>query len=264
MESISKRMRVNLPQTRSAITPPLRRLLVWLRERGTTPSGSKCWITLMRRKMVAPRMSSGEATEREDVGLVNGLHNPDCSLYCFRFKLNLALGQYMEAARDAMEMARFEQEEGNYRVAHDKLFTTVQQLESMGKAVPTELTRMLSLLHRCVWGISISLIPSANMLRVYFPMPYNPYCCSYTLVKSLIAVEDHVTAARMLVRVARNISKFPKVSFPHFVSYLFASAVCNTRIFMLLRSTWCRSSHPPSSSVMVLGLRRRHLSMPRC
>ena len=58
------------------------------------------------------------------------------------------MGQYIEAARDAMEMARFEQEEGNYRVAHDKLFATVQQLDSMGKAVPTELTRMLSLLHR--------------------------------------------------------------------------------------------------------------------
>jgi WD repeat-containing protein 19 len=33
---------------------------------------------------------------------------------------------------------------------------------------------------------------------------------SYTLVKSLIAINDHVTAARMLVRVARTISKFPK------------------------------------------------------
>ncbi|GAX77949.1 hypothetical protein CEUSTIGMA_g5391.t1 [Chlamydomonas eustigma] len=98
----------------------------------------------------------------------------------FRFKLNIAMGQYLEAAQDAMEMARLEQEGGNYRVAHDKLFATVQQLDTMGKAVPTELMRMLSLLH------------------------------SYTLVKSLIAVEDHMTAARMLVRVARNISKFPK------------------------------------------------------
>ncbi|KAG1674427.1 hypothetical protein FOA52_012954 [Chlamydomonas sp. UWO 241] len=98
----------------------------------------------------------------------------------YRFKLNIAMGQYADAARDAMEMARLEQEEGNYRVAHDKLFATVQQLESLNKAVPTELMRMLSLLH------------------------------SYTLVKSLIAVEDHMSAARMLVRVARNISKFPK------------------------------------------------------
>lgn len=33
----------------------------------------------------------------------------------FRFKLNIAMGQFAEAARDALEMARFEQEEGNYR-----------------------------------------------------------------------------------------------------------------------------------------------------
>mmetsp|Transcript_36982 Transcript_36982/g.82211 ORF Transcript_36982/g.82211 Transcript_36982/m.82211 type:complete len:1366 (+) Transcript_36982:300-4397(+) len=98
----------------------------------------------------------------------------------YRFKLNIAMGQYTDAAKDAMEMARFEQEEGNYRVAHDKLFATVKQLEGLHKAVPSELLRMLMLLH------------------------------SYTLVKSLIAIEDHTTAARMLIRVARNISKFPK------------------------------------------------------
>lgn len=98
----------------------------------------------------------------------------------FRFKLNIAMGQYQEAARDAMEMARFEQEEGNYRIAHDKLFATVKQLEGLGRAPPSDLMRALMLLH------------------------------SYTLVKSLIAINDHGTAARMLVRVARNISKFPK------------------------------------------------------
>ncbi|GLC35581.1 hypothetical protein PLESTB_000191100 [Pleodorina starrii] len=98
----------------------------------------------------------------------------------FRFKLNIAMGQFQEAARDALEMARFEQEEGNYRVAHDKLFSTVKQLEALNTKPPSELMRALMLLH------------------------------SYTLVKSLIAINDHTTAARMLVRVARNISKFPK------------------------------------------------------
>lgn len=72
------------------------------------------------------------------------------------------------------------QEEGNYRVAHDKLFSTVKQLEQLNTRPPTELMRALMLLH------------------------------SYTLVKSLIAINDHIGAARMLVRVARNISKFPK------------------------------------------------------
>ncbi|MEW5318051.1 MAG: hypothetical protein WDW38_009304 [Sanguina aurantia] len=98
----------------------------------------------------------------------------------YRFKLNIAMGLFADAARDAMEMARFEQEEGNYRVAHDKLFATFKQLESLHTRAPGELMRALLLLH------------------------------SYTLVKSLIAVNDHVGAARMLVRVAHNISKFPK------------------------------------------------------
>lgn len=57
------------------------------------------------------------------------------------------------------------------RVAHDKLFGTVKQLEALNTKPPGELLRALMLLH------------------------------SYTLVKSLIAINDHTTAARMLVRV---------------------------------------------------------------
>jgi WD repeat-containing protein 19 len=49
----------------------------------------------------------------------------------------------------------------------------VRQLEELHAHVPSDLMRALMLLH------------------------------SYTLVKSLIAIEDHATAARMLVRVAR-------------------------------------------------------------
>lgn len=98
----------------------------------------------------------------------------------YRFRLNIALGHFMEAARDAVELARFEQEEGAYKVAHGKLFSTCRQLEGMGIRPPQELVRALMLLH------------------------------SYILVKSLVAIDDHVNAARMLVRVARNISKFPK------------------------------------------------------
>lgn len=86
-------------------------------------------------------------------GATDSLYCPSKHVfYSCRFKLNIAMGQYVDAARDAMEMARLEQEEGNYRVAHDKLFGTVQQLEKLGKQVPSELTRMLSLLHRWWWG----------------------------------------------------------------------------------------------------------------
>ena len=65
------------------------------------------------------------------------------------------------------------QEEGNYRLAHAKLFHTVQQREGLGFRPPQELLRSLRLVH------------------------------SYTLVKSLVAIGDHATAARMLVRVAK-------------------------------------------------------------
>lgn len=70
------------------------------------------------------------------------------------------------------------QEEGNYKLAHAKMFSTLQQLQAMGAAVPLEFRQALALLH------------------------------SYVLVKSLLAVGDHMGAARMLVRVAGNISRY--------------------------------------------------------
>jgi len=71
----------------------------------------------------------------------------------------------------------FLQEEGNYKLAHAKMFSTLQQLQAMGAAAPLEFRQALALLH------------------------------SYVLVKSLLAVGDHMGAARMLVRVAGNISR---------------------------------------------------------
>lgn len=70
------------------------------------------------------------------------------------------------------------QEDGNYKLAHAKMFSTLQQLQAMGAAVPLEFRQALALLH------------------------------SYVLVKSLLAVGDHTGAARMLVRVAGNISRW--------------------------------------------------------
>jgi len=69
------------------------------------------------------------------------------------------------------------QDEGNYRVAHSKLLKAVQQIEALGGRAPRDLVAALTLLH------------------------------SYVLVHSLIAVEDHLGAARMLVRVAGSISR---------------------------------------------------------
>jgi WD repeat-containing protein 19 len=70
------------------------------------------------------------------------------------------------------------QEEGNYKLAHAKLFTTVSQLVSLGATPPQDLLRPLELLH------------------------------SYILVKSLVGMNNHDGAARMLARVAGSISRW--------------------------------------------------------
>jgi hypothetical protein len=70
------------------------------------------------------------------------------------------------------------QEEGNYKLAHSKLFTTVSQLVSLGASQPQDLLRPLELLH------------------------------SYILVKSLVGMNNHEGAARMLARVAGSISRW--------------------------------------------------------
>lgn len=97
----------------------------------------------------------------------------------FIFRLYMALGNYPQAAKTAIIIARQEQELGNYKVAHNILFETHRELEIQRIRVPQALRRALLLLH------------------------------SYILVKKLVKQGDHHGAARMLLRVAKNISKFP-------------------------------------------------------
>ncbi|KAH6596396.1 hypothetical protein BASA50_005102 [Batrachochytrium salamandrivorans] len=107
------------------------------------------------------------------------------------FKLYMSLGQFKEAARTAIIIAREEQVLGNYRTAHDLLLDNYQQLTLTKAKVPAELDRMLMLLH------------------------------SYMLVKTLVRIEDHDKGARMLMRVSNNISKFPS----HIVPILTSTVV---------------------------------------
>ncbi|KAI8903563.1 hypothetical protein EDD86DRAFT_230891 [Gorgonomyces haynaldii] len=95
------------------------------------------------------------------------------------FKLYMSLKQFKEAARTAVIIAREEQVIGNYRGAHDLLLDNYKQLLSTGGKVPAELDRMLMILH------------------------------SYILVKTLVKMNDHEKASRMLIRVSNNVSKFP-------------------------------------------------------
>ncbi|KAK3240077.1 hypothetical protein CYMTET_50059, partial [Cymbomonas tetramitiformis] len=98
----------------------------------------------------------------------------------YLFRLHMALHQYEQAAHTAVLIARQEQEMGNYKLSHTQLFDTFKELELQNKRPPAELTRQLMLLH------------------------------SYILVKTLVKLNDHSSAARMLIRVAKNISKFPR------------------------------------------------------
>lgn len=97
------------------------------------------------------------------------------------FKLYMALGSYEKAAKMAVLIATREQELGNYRPAHKILIDTTFVLHGKGMRVSTDLRRALMLLH------------------------------SYIIVKHLVKPMDDLPAAtRMLLRVSRNIQKFPE------------------------------------------------------
>ncbi|XP_023685243.1 WD repeat-containing protein 19 isoform X1 [Paramormyrops kingsleyae] len=97
----------------------------------------------------------------------------------YLFRLYMALKQYREAARTAIIIAREEQSAGNYRNAHDVLFSMYMELHSQKIKIPAEMATNLMILH------------------------------SYILVKIHVKRGDHLKGARMLIRVSNNISKFP-------------------------------------------------------
>lgn len=103
--------------------------------------------------------------------------NPKEAIYLF--KLYIAMKQFPEAARTAVIMSLEEQQHGNYRKAHSMLFQVHQTLDKEGVRIPNEMWKNLTILH------------------------------SYVMVKVHIKRQDHLKAARLLVRVAENISAFP-------------------------------------------------------
>jgi len=95
------------------------------------------------------------------------------------YRLYLALKKYDEAAKTALIIARQEQDLGNYALAHSVVVETIRQLEDAGMKVSLQLRQNFVLLH------------------------------SYILVKSLVRRGDHEGAARLLLRIAQSVSKFP-------------------------------------------------------
>lgn len=96
----------------------------------------------------------------------------------------MALKKYDDAAKTALIIARQEQDMGNYTLAHSVVTETIRKLEDDGVRVPLQLRSLFVLLH------------------------------SYLLAKRLAKKGDHQNAARMLLRVAENISKFPTSTVP--------------------------------------------------
>jgi WD repeat-containing protein 19 len=96
------------------------------------------------------------------------------------YRLYMALGNFSEASKTAIIIAQQEQSDGDYARAHKILYNTIHELEQRDTYVPQQLRQMFVVLH------------------------------SYQLVKKLAKRGDHEGTARLLLRVAKNISKFPK------------------------------------------------------
>lgn len=97
----------------------------------------------------------------------------------YLFRLYMARKEYKDAAKTAVIIANEEQINGNYRNAHDVLFSMYQELRRNKIKIPSEMQQNLTLLH------------------------------SYILVRIHVRHGDHMKGARMLIRVANSISKFP-------------------------------------------------------
>ena len=97
----------------------------------------------------------------------------------FIYELNLVMGKLKEAASTAIIIASEEQESGNYKAAHDRLFETIRDMRAQKIKVPQLLSNKLMIVH------------------------------SYILVKRFVKAQDHYSAAKLLIRVSKNISQFP-------------------------------------------------------
>ena len=98
------------------------------------------------------------------------------------FKLYRAIGNVKQAVKIAINISQQEQELGNYKYAHDVLLDTYKDIKLHSLKIPFDLNNKLMLIH------------------------------SFQLAKRLVKMGNHLGAARMLIRVAENISQFPSTT----------------------------------------------------
>uniref|UniRef100_A0A7S3IIZ4 IFT121-like zinc finger domain-containing protein n=1 Tax=Strombidium inclinatum TaxID=197538 RepID=A0A7S3IIZ4_9SPIT len=95
------------------------------------------------------------------------------------FKLYRAIGNVKQAVKIAINISHQEQEAGNYKYAHDVLLDTYKDIKVHSLKIPFDLNHKLMIIH------------------------------SYQLAKRHMKMNSHMVAARMLIRVSKNISQFP-------------------------------------------------------
>ena len=95
------------------------------------------------------------------------------------YRLYMALKKYEDASKTALIIAKQEQDMGNYNLARTIIYETIRQLEECDINVPLQMRNQFVLLH------------------------------SYELARARIQAQDHMSAARLFLRVAQNVSKFP-------------------------------------------------------
>lgn len=118
----------------------------------------------------------------------------------YLFRLYMARKHYKDAAKTAVIIANQEQVAGNYRSAHDLLFSMYQELRRNNLSIATDMRHNLILLHR------------------------------YTLVRIHVKLGNHLLAAKLLVHVAANISQFPSREYVECIVWIHN----NLNIFQML------------------------------
>ena len=142
----------------------------------------------------------------------------------------MALKRFREAARTAIIIANEEQNAGewselifvntvasrvlmlpgNYRTAHDVLFSMFMELKKNKIKIPAEMSKNLMILHSYILVKVLLRHISRTICLCY------KYTCTLlndVLFKIYARMKDHMKSARMLIRVANNISKFPSRAF---------------------------------------------------
>ncbi|KAH9493994.1 WD repeat-containing protein 19 [Dermatophagoides farinae] len=100
----------------------------------------------------------------------------------FLFRLYMKMKYYVEAAKTATIISHEEQLSGNYRNAHQLLYSMCVELHANHIAIPSEMAFNLMLIH------------------------------SYMLAKLWIRIGGHQISAKLLIRVYDNINQFPSHS----------------------------------------------------